>query len=187
MELFRIENYKALINKTDVYLVPEFKAMLELKYNTQKGDHQGRNRVRAYKEFTFLYFYIDYRSEYNNYTETEKKAEALLAANLPEDYSFSKELKAAIKKYKELQETRILKLLNAANNAIDKIRIYYDNLDFTSTDNQGKPRHDPSKVLISINGLAKTIESLEKLEKKVKQSLKQDTGVRGDSEEGFLS
>ena len=186
MDLFRIENYKAIINKKDVMLIPEFKAMLELKYNTQKGDHQGRLRIRAHKEFTFIYFYVDYRSEYSNYTKEERKKESLAAAELPEDYVISNQLEKAIVKYGELQETRSLKLLSSANNAIDKIRLFYDNLDFTETDDNGKLKYDPNRVLTSINALSKTIESLEQLEKRVKQSLKQDLGVRGDNEEGFF-
>lgn len=186
MDLFRIENYKAVINKKDVLLIPEFKVMLELKYNIQKGDHQGRLRNRAFKEFTFIYFYVDYKSDYSNYTEKERKTESLKAAELPEDYEISKELEAAIEKYKELQETRALKLLNSANGAIDKIRLFYDGLDFTEEDSNGKLKHDPNRVLTSINGLSKTLESLEKLEKRVKQSLKQDLGVRGDGEGGFF-
>ena len=186
MELFRIENYKAAINKQDVILIPEFRVMMELKYNKQKGDHQGRQRHRALKEFTFLYFYVDYRSDYSNYTEKERRTESLKAAELDEEYNISPELEAAIEKYRDLQETRALKLLKSANNAIDKIRLFYDSLDFTEEDSNGKLKHDPNRVLTSINGLSKTLESLEKLEKRVKQSLKQDLGVRGDGEGGLF-
>lgn len=186
MDLFKIENFVAIINKKDVYLIPEFKALLELKYNKDKGDHDGRKRIRAHKEFTYIYFMWDYRSKYSEYSEKERHREALNASRLPEDYELSKELIAAIIVYKELNDTRILKLCRSAENMIDKLRLFWDSLDLNETDDNGKYRHDTNKIMANIRALAQTTKSLEDLQEQVKQKLKETSGTRGDQEEGFL-
>ena len=55
-------------------------AIMELKYNKQPGDSQGRERKRGIAELTFVYFYTDYRSVYTEYPDDERKKASLVAA-----------------------------------------------------------------------------------------------------------
>lgn len=118
MKLFRIENFQAVVNDEEVMLIPEFKAMFELKYNKGKGDHDGRKRVRAFKELTYIYFMADYGSEYANFSPKERHREALEAADLPEKYKISAILKKAMETYEKLQRTLSIKALSAVRNSL---------------------------------------------------------------------
>lgn len=186
MKLFILENYEAKINKDEVLLVPEFAALFELKYNKGKGDSDGRLRKRAHAELTYMYFMHSFTSELKEYSEEERHIESLHAAGLPDNYTLSDELKAACEKYVKLQETRSLKLLNSANIAIDRMRTYFETIDYTKTTANGSLVNDPNRVATTIGNLHKAIEAMDKLEKKVRLDLGEEAKNRGDQEEGRI-
>ena len=187
MKLFVLnEHYECEVNKDEVYLIPDFKALFELKYNAGKGDHDGRLRRRAKAELTYMYFFAAYESELRHLNEKERHEAALHYADLQEDYTISDELEQAIKTYLELQETRMLKLIKSAYGAIDKTRGFFDELDYHEKTANGGLLYDPNKIMSIINNLGKTEEGLQKLEERVKLSLANDSKVRGDKEEGRI-
>lgn len=187
MKLFVLnDKYQCEINKDEVYLIPEFKALFELKYNAGKGDHDGRLRRRAQAELTYMYFVAAYESELRHLNDVERHEAALHYAELPEDYEISQELETAIETYVNLQETRMLKLIKSAYGAIDKTRGFFDNLNYEDRTANGGLLYDPNKIMSIINNLAKTEEGLEKLEARVKLNLANESKVRGDKEEGRI-
>ena len=181
VNLFTLDQeYKVVPERETIMLIPEFAALWDKQYNAGSGRRpgDGRNRARARREITFLYFYCDYRSEFSQFSDQEKKAAALHAAGLPADYRISPRLQAAIDKYLEIQETRELKLLKAAYDTIDKLREYFENVEITD-DNAGQIINNMGKIGGLLNGL-KTLEE---------QVRKQQIGtgkVRGDHETGLL-
>jgi hypothetical protein len=114
MKLFRLENYEIKLNKDEALLIPEFAALFTLKYNKKTaGDVDGRKRVRAFKELTYLYFMIDYKSEHVNYTNEERHVKSLEDSGLEENYTISKELRDAMQRYDQMQQTLSLKALSS--------------------------------------------------------------------------
>ena len=179
VRLFNIVDYVPVINKEELVLHEPFKTLLSLEYNKQPGDTQGRNRTRAFKELVYMYFAYDPSSDYINFSEEEKKAEAVKAANLQEDFEESEVLQQCIEIYTAVSKTRALKLLESTNKAIDALRGHYEALTPESIE-------DPSKLIASLRNLSGVVDSLHSLEDKVKKELKQSTDIRGDNEPGFI-
>ena len=184
LTLFVIEDYEPKLSE-EALLIQEFKDLYALSYNRRTGDHQGRLRVRAIEECRFIYHYCDYRSEYSEYEDDEKKEESLAAAGLANDYKISKEMQSCIDIFLRLQETRMLKTLEVAERTLDKLREYYEGVDFNTTDKNGALLHKPKDIMASVTDLGTVNKKLKELKKLVKAELKETESLRGDHEGGF--
>lgn len=179
MKLFKLNgDYDVVPEKDTIMLIPEFKAMWVMRYNHQDGDLEGRARKRALAEFQFLYFFCDYRSEFSELTVSERREAALNAAGLDPEYKFSSELTLAQEKYFSMQETRELKLLQAAYGVIDKLQVYFDAVDVDDS--------NAKAVIDNLSKLGATLQGLKKLEEQVRKQEQKDGGTRGSGERGFL-
>lgn len=185
-KILKIEDNEAKLLREELELIPEFKALLSLSYNKDKGDIDGRKRIRATKEFTFIWFMYSHYSPYREYDEKERRKEALGTASLPESYPIGTELLSAITKYKQLNETRILKLIRAAETAIDRLRGYFETIDFTKETQGGALVNKPTDVINAISNLDKVSDGLEKLANRSKSQQNQFVSARGDHEPGWL-
>jgi len=185
LSLFVIEEYEPRLSD-EALLIEEFKVLYSLAYNKGKGDTQGRERRRAIAECQYIYHFCDYRSEFSEYDDTERNIEALLAAGLDEKYKISEEMQACIDIFLRLQETRMLKTLETAEKTLDKLRDYYDGIDFNERDpKSGAAIHNPKNVMASIADLGNINKKLGDLRKQVKAELKETESLRGDHEGGF--
>lgn len=185
LTLFTIEDFEIKLSD-EALLIKEFKTLYSLEYNKGPGDVQGRKRNRAIQECKFLYHFCDFRSEYTDYNKEERFTESVEAAGLPENFSSSTELVACIEVFIKLQETRMLKTLNVAENTLDKLRGYYDGIDFNEKDPKtGVIVHNPKNVMASILDLGNTNKKLSELRKLVKAELKETASLRGDKETGY--
>ena len=100
--------------------------IMELKYNKQPGDSQGRERKRGIAELCFVYFYTDYRSMYNEYPQEERMKAALTAAGLPEDYKISDKLQKVVDWMLDNRDkSRKLRILESARHAVDQLTEYF--------------------------------------------------------------
>ena len=189
MKLFKIEDYSPVPTE-EAYAIKEFNELLTLGYNKQKGDTQGRKRLRGIKELEFIFFFVDYRSEFAKYPKEERRIEALHAAGLDETYKISKELTAAITQYRKLQETRPVKLLNAARQAVDKMTEYFDSVELTIEGPNGtlipNPDVQAKDVMANLANLAKVLKGLDDLEDQIKTQEMQSQSLRGEAEPGRL-
>lgn len=188
--LFNLEEGYNPVPSEEVYLIEEFKALLTLKYNKKANDTDGRKRIRGISELRFIYFFCDYRSAFAKYPEPERREEALRAAGLSEKHKNSYQLDEAIKRYQKLQDSRIIRMLRAARNAVDKVTGYFETVelvdeaeDGTKTINQNT---SPKDVLTTLASLPKVVKSLEDLEDQVKKHEQGEVQLRGDQEKGRL-
>ena len=107
-------NYDSLnkqleINEPEIFLVREFKVLLE------------RDKERAFKELTYIFLALDYKSIYSQYTEYERHEEALSDSGITEEMFNDPLFREACRKYRSLQDSnKSIKLLNAARNAADQ-------------------------------------------------------------------
>lgn len=187
MELFIVnENKQAEINKPDVYLIKEFKALFETQRCKIVGDAKGINKVRAMKELAFIYLAHDWKTPYSDYSVAETLEAAILDSGIERVWLEDAALKSAISKYQDLQDTRILRLLRSAYRAVDELRLYFDTLDLQAADLNGKPILAAKNVLMEIAGLGKTVEGLQQLEYMVMKEKEKATNLRGDTELGLL-
>ena len=180
MKLFKLDNdYNVVPEKETIMLIPEFKILWSLNYNKMKGDTKGLERRKGGAEIVFLYFYCDYRSEFAELSDEERKNRALISADLPDNYKISGELDDAIGMYRHLQETRELKLVSAAYKKVDKLQEYLDS-DSDVTDENYKAAMD------SISKIGPLLKGLKDLEIQLKKQEAGNKGIRGGQESGFL-
>ena len=143
IKVFQYDNVtgKVELNTPEILLIREFAALMDIKRNKCKEDPEGKYKLRAFREFTYIYLAIDWMSPYRDYYEQDRHQEALRDANITEEEFNNPEFRAACRKYRALQdETRSIKLLKAAQNVIDKFVDYFNNIDVEERDEQtGKP------------------------------------------------
>jgi len=179
MKLFRLDaEYEIEPEQETILLVPEFKVIWSLAYNKQEGDRDGRSRKRGRAELVYLYFYCDYRSEFSELSDVERKEAAMDSAGLNPDYTLSGELGAARDKYIELQETRELKLLNSAYGVVDKLRLYFEQIEITDTNSKS--------TIDNLSKLGPVLAGVKKLEDQVRKAQGNAGKARGGGERGFL-
>ena len=197
--LFRLEEHTPVPTDDAMYhaCVQE---LFKLKYNKQKGDPQGRERRRGKSELMFVYFFTDYRSPYFEYSPKERMPVSLQAAGLPEDYKISDKLQIVIDHIIEIRnKSRKLRLVMGAQNAVDKLTEYFNEIDFRGVeatvgedDNgdpisiPGKEPDDAQKVINNIIKLEQLVERLDKLEDQIKKDAQVTTKFRGDEQPGRL-
>lgn len=173
-------NYDSLnkqleINEPEIFLVREFKALLE------------RDKERAFKELTYIFLALDYKSIYSQYTEYERHEEALSDSGITEEMFNDPLFREACRKYRSLQDSnKSIKLLNAARNAADQFVDYFETIiDLNERDQNGKPVFSAEKVMKEMAQLSKVHEQLIALEAQVKQELEVQAGTRANVDEGF--
>lgn len=187
MDLFKYQDYGIELNKPEILLVKEFAELWDTNRNKGVGDNRGYEKKRAFKEFLFMYLVYDWKSPYAEYSDQEKREAAKLDAELTDKQLLDDKFIAACKKYQEIQDSRMLKLLRSAYRAVDELRIYFDNIDLQNIDPEtGKPIHAAKDLISNIANLGKTIEGLNQLEYMVKKEKEQERGLRGQQEAGMF-
>lgn len=173
-------NYDSLnkqleINEPEILLVREFKALVD------------RDKERAFKELTYIFLALDYKSIYSQYTEYERHEEALSDSGITEEMFNDPLFREACRKYRSLQDSnKSIKLLNAARNAADQFVDYFETIiDLNERDQNGKPVFSAEKVMKEMAQLSKVHEQLVALEAQVKQELEVQSGTRANVDEGF--
>ena len=73
------------IDEASIFLVKEFKALLDPKRNKCKEDKTGTKALLAFKELTYIYLMLDFKSPYFQYTEQDKHEAALADSELTEN------------------------------------------------------------------------------------------------------
>jgi hypothetical protein len=52
-------NEQIVINKEEILLIKEFAVLMDVKRNKCPEDTSGKNKLRAYKEFAYIYLFFD--------------------------------------------------------------------------------------------------------------------------------
>jgi len=182
-ELFILDaDYKVTMNKEWIPTIKEFKAILHADKGS-KGDSVGRKKLHSLKVFTFIYHYVDFKSQFRDYPEEERHKEALLNAELVEK-DITVTVKDAIERYKSLQETRSLKLISSAYNALDLLREYFEDIDLEERDLNGRLVNSAKDLINNVKQVGGVIDGIRDLERIVKKELSENAGIRGQSSKG---
>lgn len=187
MQLFIYDNATNSLRIDDysILLVKEFAKLWELERNKCKEDKSGELRLRAYKEFTYIYLVLDFKSPYFKYVEREKHEAALADSGLTEEDLKDEDFLNAYRKYEEIQEADpILALIKTAYHTIYKMRVHLDSIDFSETDIDGKPLYKPKDVIGDLTSISKIRTELQTLEQLHKTGLAAQNKTRGDQTPG---
>jgi hypothetical protein len=126
-------------------------------------------------ELSFIYFFVDHRSSYAAYEQNERQE--ILIKDLK--VSITPKLKAAVDKYKELSETHAIKLLKSARISVTKLEKYFENIDLTEMDENGRLIYQAKDLVANLSKMGDVVEGLDKLEELVKKQAEKDNPNRG--------
>ena len=189
MQIFIFDNTTNSLRIDDysILLVKEFAKLWEPERNKCKEDKKGELRIRAYKEFTYIYLVLDFKSPYFKYLEKDKHEAALADSGLDESDLKDEDFLAAYHKYQEMQETDpILSLIKTAYHTIYKMRVHLDSIDFSEVDADGKPIYKPKDVIGDLTSISKIRTELQALEELHKTNREAEAAVRGGISLGML-
>lgn len=189
MKFFKYDNdngYVAL-NDEAILLIKEFATLMELSRNKSKTDKTGKNRDRAFKEFAYIYLFLDWESPYFQLPEQERHEAALLDSGLTDEEFNDPEFRAACIKYESLQNSNIsIRMLKGAMTSVESVIYYLEHVDVNERNPiDGKPIIKTKDLIAEIKGCKDLIIGLKELELQVKKELEQETGLRGNVEAGY--
>lgn len=170
--VYNDDTYLVEINKPWISTIKEFKKLIVR--------DKDRFKKRAIAEFTFIYHYVDFRSQFRDHIGKDKLVKCLKNAGLEEDLDveLDEDLKAAVLLYEDIRMTKTLKIVKAGMTAIDALADYFQ----LATVRDGKQAKELTSSLKDLGGL---IASTKELEKQLMQELTDDAGIRGDKEKGY--
>ena len=163
MQIFRLINNKIEISP-EILLVKDFKDIWD--------NDTDKSKINAYNEFKYVYLTCDSNSAYYNFPDDKRKSFVALECFNKDKYKESKELIAAMNKYKELTETSLQRLLKSVQNKID------DAADFL---NRTKYTAETQK---SINDTVKNLAGFVDQEEKLKGAIEKEKGTSGNKRRG---
>jgi len=206
VELFVIGKDRLVeLNKTWITTIKEFKKIVTRDKGSD-GDADGRRKLQAIKEFTFIYHFCDYRSQFINYGNLDREIEAIRNSDLPPDFKYEKDsdLLEAVARYQSFQKSPALKVLeesreglHSAHKVIKHIReslekrlstATFKAIDTEATVDDTEIITNIAKGLKSLMELTTTIgpalKNIKNLEEEVKLELGDKQELRGDKELG---
>ena len=175
------------LNTPEILLVKEFKALLGPNRNKCKEDPSGFMGLRAFREFTYIWLAICWKSIYADYDEQERHQEALKDAEMTDEEFNNPEFRAACRKFKAIQESnKSIRLLHSANSMVDKFIDYFENADPMERDEQtGKPIYKVKDIQAEMKNLIDVHSTMVELENQVKKQITEKSSIRGGATEGY--
>lgn len=175
------------LNTPEILLIKEFKDLLSPDRNKCKEDPNGSMGLRAFREFTYIWLAICWKSIYSEYDEQERHLESLKDANLTEEEFNNPEFRAACRKFKQIQESNLsIKMLKAAQETVNKFIEYFNSVDPLERDEMtGKPVYKVKDIMAELSSLGKVHDELIDLESRVKKEMAEKSTIRGGAIEGY--
>ena len=177
MELFKLTKNQ-VAPSPGTLLISEFKAVWDR--------DKSKDKELALKELGFIYYIADYKSVYLSTPPEEREDVLKEDLLLPDKWKPDAVIKTAISKYNDLQEVPTMRLLNATQDALEQLVIFFRNLKMSDRDRAGKPLYRPSEITKAMSETAKVAESLDTLREKVKRELDTKGKLRGGGELGHF-
>ena len=158
--------------------VPEFKAL----WNRDRT----KGKSRAIKELSYVTFLCD-NTIYNPYAgySEDIRNETLVEDFIREEgWKPDKLTQEAVKKLRSLLETTSSRLLRSSRIAADKLAVYFETIDFSLLDDNGKPVYSARELATNLGAVGNIVKSLKALEEQVRKEQLDDNIARGGFEIG---
>ena len=176
MGLFDLKDDKLIINP-DSLSIPAFKEIWDR--------DESEDKSKAYNEICYIYHMCDFKSPYAAHEESKREKEIIKDFIKKEGWKPDKKLSLCIEKYKKFQSTHSMRLLSSARDVVDKMAGYFRKVDFEEMDEEGRPIYTAKDVSANLEKIGKIIESLDKVEEKVKKEITVQSHIRGGGQAGM--
>jgi len=172
MKLIDLEGRKPVIDPAAL-VIKEFKTIWVR--------DKTKDKAQALREITYIYFQTDYMSPYRNYIGAERINKIKEAVQLDPAWEPDKEVQAAIERYKSLQITPSLGLLEDAETAVQKLRGYFRDTDITRSRDGSAAKN----LIMNLKQLGDIVKSLKALRDLVEHEQYEATAIRGGGRLGM--
>lgn len=183
MNVFTFNNQlnRVEINEPELLLIKEFALLFGLDRNKTKEDPTGVNKTRAFREFTYIWLMLDWKSPYSNDPEQTRHKYVLEDAGLTQEEFDDPLFRAACRKYRELQESSlVVKLYESAKSTISRFIDYFSSVDPQERDPvTGRPIFKTKDIMAEVGQLSKMLDEFKALEDQVKKEM------TGEKDENF--
>ena len=172
------------IQGDSVTFTPEFLAVPEFKAIWNRDKRKGK--AQAIKELSYVAFLCDNTvyNPYRGYSE-DVRAEELIKDFIGDiTWKPDQEVTKAVSKLHGLLETTSSRLLKSSMIATDKLGVYFETIDFTLLDDNGKPVYSARELASNLSAMGNIVKSLKILEEQVKKEQLDDNITRGGFEIG---
>lgn len=153
---------------------PQLLLIKEFKKLWSRDD--SKDKEICAKEFGYIYFMSDYRSDYNAYGLLKEKQ--IIDDIFGYEYTPDKYVEAAINKYTELQNTTSMRHLRAARDMAISLEQYYDSIKFIKGETRTES-FQPDKIVKALKELDSVMEKIEKWEKRVRSEELEEAKIYG--------
>jgi hypothetical protein len=176
MKLLELKNSKVII-APEALMIPEFKNLWE--------KDTSEDKEKALKDLSYIYFTCDYKSPYLT-SMGKERVRLAVAKDFMKDSSYKPtvEIEDAMHKYKSLQFTPSMKLLEASIATIYNLTDYLENVDLQERDKNGRPIYKPTDVTNSLKSIGGIVESLNKVREQVEREQTTKGTLRGQRQKG---
>ena len=174
LDLLIVNNY-SVIPSTYALTIQDFKIL----YDRDKS----KDKAVAIKELAYIYFYCDHNSPFAVYTADERNEEVVLSVfGDKSKWKADSKVQTACDKYTKLKETSAVKLLKSATSSVSKLQKYFEDIDLTLMDDNGKPIFNAKDLVMNLSKVGDVVSGLSKLEELVKKEEQKSSKVRGGVE-----
>lgn len=178
MKLFKEENFEVSISE-EAYTIKAFSDLIR-----RDKDKHKRN---ALTELSFLYFFIDPRSDFNYILDQDEKMSEIKAAiGLPESWKPDDRVLKAMDMYKKMTHTISSITLQDLEFALDKIRCYIRDFDLHSVDDKGKPIIPIGAFAEAVKKVNTLIPEIQKTKEAVDKEIIENEKIRGNKQKKIL-
>ena len=173
-DLIEINNHLAAPSPYTL-VIKEFKKL----YKRDKS----KGKETAMKELAYVYFRCNHNSPYAIYDGEEKDGK-IKNSLFGEESKWKSDVvvEAACDRYINLMDTHAILLLKSARNSIKKLEKYFDDVDLTLLDDNGKPIYSAKDLVANLTKVGDVVQGLSKLEDIVKREEQERASTRGGVE-----
>jgi hypothetical protein len=134
------------------------------------------------EELAYVYFMMDHKSPFAVYDREQRVKEVINSIFGEKKWKPSIKVVEGCDAYEKLLETSAVKLLKAARTSIIKLQKYFEDIDLTITDDNGKPIYHAKDLIANLSNMGKVVDGLSRLEEIVKKEEQAANTNRGGIE-----
>jgi hypothetical protein len=138
---------------------------------------KSKGKEKALQELAYVYHTTDFQSIYRNYHSSTRETKIKIDIFNNRDWQPDMNIIQAQLKYKELQTTLSMELLNDAEAGLEKLRDYFRDVDF-GNDDEGKAAKN---FIANIKQLGDIVKGMKSLREEVEKELVDAMQIRGGS------
>lgn len=168
---------KNLLELTNNVLIIQPEALVLQEFKCIWDRDRSKGKDRALKELAYVYHTTDFQSIYRNYHQDTRETKIKLDVFGDRNWKPDEKIAIAQVKYRELQTTLSLELLNDAESGVDKLRDYFKNVNFEDDENGVAAKN----FIANVRAMGDLVKGMKMLREEVEKELSDQMQLRGGS------